>query len=167
MLGLLHSFLSCSAQLIELLGKQKPFADDSHRHLLSPHPPLPASASCEEVRSILEFRKGIKSHPSDLFFSSWIPPASSSACYDDLYDAICYTAASAVVVAALDGLDLTCELKFWIPARRSVISTDRVCPRRCEETKGDCDLGRQRWMGKGDKCISLLAIVISTDRNKI
>ncbi|GER25538.1 leucine-rich receptor-like protein kinase family protein [Striga asiatica] len=127
---------------------QKPSVDHPHLHLLPPHPSLPAYASREEVRSILEFRKGIKSDPSDLVFFSWVAPA--SVCYDDLYDVVCYTAASTVVVVTLDGLGLTYELNFWIPARRSVISTDRVCLWRCKETKGDRDLGHRRWMGKGD-----------------
>ncbi|GER25708.1 leucine-rich repeat (LRR) family protein [Striga asiatica] len=77
--------------------KQKPSTDDSHPHPLPLNPPLTASASCEEVRSILKFRKGIKSDPSDVFFS-WVPhaPADASACPDDFYGVVCYTAASAV-----------------------------------------------------------------------
>ncbi|GER36322.1 cinnamoyl ester hydrolase [Striga asiatica] len=90
-------------------------------HCLPPPPPKRSDQTSSSEKS---------SNPTLPTSSS--PQGSASACYDDLYDVVCYTTASTMVVVALDGLDLTCELKFRIPARRSVISTDRVCPRRCE-----------------------------------
>ncbi|GER27902.1 protein ViaA [Striga asiatica] len=81
--------------------ERKPFLFILHRH---------ASAFCEQARSILEFRKDIKSAPSDLVFSSWVSLADASACPDD-FCVLCYAAAFAVVVA-LDGFGPTGFLKF-------------------------------------------------------
>ncbi|CAA0839182.1 Probable inactive receptor kinase [Striga hermonthica] len=74
-----------------------------HRHV---------SASNDEVKSLLEFRKGIKSDPSGRVFSSWVPPSNASACPSGFYGVSCDEATSAVVAVALDGLSLSGDLKF-------------------------------------------------------
>ncbi|GFP91998.1 probable inactive receptor kinase at5g10020 [Phtheirospermum japonicum] len=74
-----------------------------HRHV---------SASHDEIRSLLEFKKGIKSDPSDRIFSTWTAPSNVSAC-PKASTASSATATSAAVVAiALDGLGLVGDLKF-------------------------------------------------------
>ncbi|GER44178.1 leucine-rich repeat receptor-like protein kinase [Striga asiatica] len=90
-------------KLTTLISRENLFLFIFHRH---------ASAFCEQARSILEFKKGIKSAPSDLVFSSWVSLADASACPDDFYCVLCYAAAFALVVVALDGFGPTGFLKF-------------------------------------------------------
>ncbi|XP_051127076.1 probable inactive receptor kinase At5g10020 isoform X2 [Andrographis paniculata] len=70
------------------------------------------SASDVEVRSLLEFRKGIKSDPTNQIFSTWVPPRNASACPADFRGIVCDSSLSAVVAIALDGLGLVGDLKF-------------------------------------------------------
>ncbi|EPS63556.1 hypothetical protein M569_11228, partial [Genlisea aurea] len=65
-----------------------------------------------EVRSLLEFRKGIKSDPSNVVFSSWIFPDNASACPSGFHGVVCGPDTDSVVVIALDRLGLVGELKF-------------------------------------------------------
>ncbi|KAL6518527.1 hypothetical protein OROGR_019029 [Orobanche gracilis] len=74
-----------------------------HRHV---------SASQDEIRSLLECRKGIKSDPSDRIFSSWVVTSNISACPGGFYGVVCDAATSAVVSISLDGLGLVGDLKF-------------------------------------------------------
>ncbi|KAG8383467.1 hypothetical protein BUALT_Bualt04G0016200 [Buddleja alternifolia] len=74
-----------------------------HRH---------GSASEDEVRSLLEFRKGIKSDPSDRIFSTWMFPSNASACPAAFHGVVCDLATSSVVAIALDRLGLVGDLKF-------------------------------------------------------
>ncbi|KAL8473668.1 hypothetical protein ACS0TY_030495 [Phlomoides rotata] len=69
-------------------------------------------ASEDEVRSLLEFRKGIKSDPSNKIFSSWKFPSNASACPADFYGVVCDPATSSVVAISLDRLGLVGDLKF-------------------------------------------------------
>ncbi|XP_073289160.1 probable inactive receptor kinase At5g10020 [Primulina huaijiensis] len=77
-------------------------------HLLLPL----AYAAEEEVRSLLEFRKGIKSDPSNLIFSTWTPPSNYSACPDAFYGVACDPFAHSIVAISLDHLGLSGDLKF-------------------------------------------------------
>ncbi|KAH6760203.1 Leucine-rich receptor-like protein kinase family protein [Perilla frutescens var. frutescens] len=74
-----------------------------HRH---------GSASEDEVRSLLEFRKGIKSDPTNKIFSTWIYPSNVSACPAGFYGVACDPATSSVVSISLDRLGLSGDLKF-------------------------------------------------------
>ncbi|KAL1569589.1 putative inactive receptor kinase [Salvia divinorum] len=74
-----------------------------HRH---------ATASEDEVRSLLEFRKGIKYDPTQKISSTWIYPSNFSACPDAFYGVFCDAATNAVVSIALDRLGLSGDLKF-------------------------------------------------------
>ncbi|XP_047954402.1 probable inactive receptor kinase At5g10020 [Salvia hispanica] len=71
-----------------------------------------ASASEDEVRSLLEFKKGIKSDPTEKITNTWIYPSNASACPSDFYGVVCDAATSAVVSIALDRLGLSGDLKF-------------------------------------------------------
>ncbi|XP_075474102.1 putative inactive receptor kinase At5g10020 [Primulina tabacum] len=77
-------------------------------HLLLPH----AYAAEEEVRSLLEFRKGIKSDPSNLIFSTWMPPSNYSACPAAFHGVACDPSADFIVAISLDRLGLSGDLKF-------------------------------------------------------
>ncbi|XP_073044601.1 LOW QUALITY PROTEIN: probable inactive receptor kinase At5g10020 [Primulina eburnea] len=77
-------------------------------HLLIPL----AYAAEEEVRSLLEFRKGIKSDPSNLIFSTWTPPSNYSACPDAFHGVACDPFAHSIVAISLDHLGLSGDLKF-------------------------------------------------------
>ncbi|GER51092.1 leucine-rich receptor-like protein kinase family protein [Striga asiatica] len=83
-----------------------------NRKPLSLYPPPPCLCLPRTGPINLEFRKGIKSAPSDLVFSSWVPLADASACPDDFYCVIFYAAAFAMVVVALDDLGPSGFLKF-------------------------------------------------------
>ncbi|KAL3613434.1 hypothetical protein CASFOL_042697 [Castilleja foliolosa] len=74
-----------------------------HRH---------GSASDDEVRSLLEFRKGIKSDPSNRIFTTWVYPSNASACPAAFHGVFCDPATSSVVSIVLDQLGLTGDLKF-------------------------------------------------------
>ncbi|KAL7144056.1 hypothetical protein ABFS83_08G233000 [Erythranthe nasuta] len=74
-----------------------------HRHV---------SAAEEEVRSLLEFKKGIKSDPSNRIFSTWVSPSNFSPCPADFHGVVCDAATSSVVAIALDRLGLVGDLKF-------------------------------------------------------
>ncbi|KAL0461194.1 UNVERIFIED_CONTAM: putative inactive receptor kinase [Sesamum latifolium] len=71
-----------------------------------------ASASYDEIRSLLEFKKGIKSDPSNRIFSTWVFPANASACPDAFHGVACDPSTSSVVAIALDRLGLVGDLKF-------------------------------------------------------
>ncbi|KAL3630135.1 hypothetical protein CASFOL_023119 [Castilleja foliolosa] len=74
-----------------------------HRHV---------SASPDEIRSLLEFKKGIKSDPSDRIFSTWTDPSNVSACPESFYGVVCDATAAVVVAIALDSLRLVGDIKF-------------------------------------------------------
>ncbi|PIN05722.1 Serine/threonine protein kinase [Handroanthus impetiginosus] len=74
-----------------------------HRH---------GSASQEEIRSLLEFKKGIKLDPSNRVSSTWVLPSNVSACPAGFYGVVCDSATSSVVAIALDRLGLVGDLKF-------------------------------------------------------
>ncbi|KAL2498740.1 putative inactive receptor kinase [Abeliophyllum distichum] len=75
-----------------------------------------ASAAEAEIRSLLEFKKGIKIDPSSRIFSTWVfpsdPTANLSACPTTFHGVSCDPATSAVTAIALDRLGLVGELKF-------------------------------------------------------
>ncbi|KAG6392768.1 hypothetical protein SASPL_146994 [Salvia splendens] len=71
-----------------------------------------ASASEDEVRSLLEFKKGIKSDPTQKITNTWIYPSNASACPDGFYGVVCDAATSSVVSIALDRLGVSGDLKF-------------------------------------------------------
>ncbi|KAG6394536.1 hypothetical protein SASPL_145125 [Salvia splendens] len=73
---------------------------------------LHAHASEDEVRSLLEFKKGIKSDPTQKITNTWIYPSNASACPSGFYGVVCDAATSAVVSIALDRLGLSGDLKF-------------------------------------------------------
>ncbi|KAK4411618.1 putative inactive receptor kinase [Sesamum angolense] len=70
------------------------------------------SASYDEIRSLLEFKKGIKSDPSNRIFSTWVFPSNASACPDAFHGVACDPFTSSVVAIALDRLGLVGDLKF-------------------------------------------------------
>ncbi|KAK6150481.1 hypothetical protein DH2020_015413 [Rehmannia glutinosa] len=80
--------------------------------LLLLHHQSHVSASQDEIRSLLEFRKGIKSDPSNRIFSTWVTPSNVSACPADFHGVVCDPATSSVVAIALDRLGLVGDLKF-------------------------------------------------------
>ncbi|KAL0432018.1 UNVERIFIED_CONTAM: putative inactive receptor kinase [Sesamum radiatum] len=71
-----------------------------------------ASASYDEIRSLLEFKKGIKSDPSNRIFSTWVFPSNTSACPEAFHGVVCDPSTSSVVAIALDRLGLVGDLKF-------------------------------------------------------
>ncbi|XP_022851319.1 probable inactive receptor kinase At5g10020 [Olea europaea var. sylvestris] len=75
-----------------------------------------ASAVEVEIRSLLEFKKGIKIDPSSRIFSTWVfpsdPTANLSDCPATFHGVSCDPYTSVVTAIALDGLGLVGELKF-------------------------------------------------------
>ncbi|CAN4115303.1 unnamed protein product [Withania somnifera] len=73
-----------------------------------------SSAADDEVRSLLEFRKGIKNDPLGKIFSSWTQTGLSdpSACPNSFYGVLCDNNSDSVVSIVLDGLGLVGDLKF-------------------------------------------------------
>ncbi|CAA0823567.1 Probable inactive receptor kinase [Striga hermonthica] len=70
------------------------------------------SAAVDEIRSLLEFRKGIKSDPTNKVLSTWIYPSNASACPDAFHGVSCDAETSSVVSISLDRLGLAGDLKF-------------------------------------------------------
>lgn len=73
-----------------------------------------SSAAEDEVRSLLEFKKGIKNDPLGKIFSSWTQTGLSdpSACPKSFYGVLCDTNSDSVASIVLDGLGLVGDLKF-------------------------------------------------------
>ncbi|KAF3662967.1 putative inactive receptor kinase [Capsicum annuum] len=72
-----------------------------------------SSAVEDEIRSLLEFKKGIKNDPLGKIFSSWIPsPSDLSACPSSFYGVECDANSNSVASITLDGLGLVGDLKF-------------------------------------------------------
>ncbi|PIN03018.1 Serine/threonine protein kinase [Handroanthus impetiginosus] len=70
------------------------------------------AASDEEIRSLLEFKKGIKSDPTNRIFSTWFYPYNASACPYTFHGVACDPSTSSVIAIALDRLGLVGDLKF-------------------------------------------------------
>lgn len=70
-----------------------------------------------EVRSLLEFRKGIKADPLGKIFSSWnqtlADPSSNGTCPLSFFGVLCDPGLDSVVAIHLDGLGLSGDLKFF------------------------------------------------------
>ncbi|XP_019197896.1 PREDICTED: probable inactive receptor kinase At5g10020 [Ipomoea nil] len=73
-----------------------------------------AFAAEEELRSLLEFRKGIKSDPLGKILASWNLTLLSdlSSCPDMFYGVVCDSASGSVSAIALDRLGLAGDLRF-------------------------------------------------------
>lgn len=73
-----------------------------------------SSAAEDEVRSLLEFKKGIKNDPLGRIFSSWSQTGLSdpSTCPKSFHGVVCDTNSDSIVTIALDGLGLVGDLKF-------------------------------------------------------
>ncbi|KAL3527832.1 hypothetical protein ACH5RR_012488 [Cinchona calisaya] len=80
---------------------------------------LSSAASDEEIRSLLEFKKGIKLDPLNKIFSTWsqtlLDPSirsGNSTCPSTFYGVYCDPVSSSVTGIHLDGISLSGELKF-------------------------------------------------------
>ncbi|KAJ0975197.1 hypothetical protein J5N97_017162 [Dioscorea zingiberensis] len=89
------------------------------RHLLHLHLLLfalllfvPSPFHCSDLRSLLEFKKGIVSDASGLVLSSWIPPPENPPCPSSFHGVSCDLAGSSVVAISLSGLGLAGDLKL-------------------------------------------------------
>ncbi|XP_055833297.1 probable inactive receptor kinase At5g10020 isoform X2 [Solanum dulcamara] len=73
-----------------------------------------SSAAEDEVRSLLEFKKGIKNDPLGKIFSSWSQTGLSdpSACPKSFHGVVCDANSDSVFSITLDGLGLVGDLKF-------------------------------------------------------
>ncbi|KAH0679714.1 hypothetical protein KY284_020799 [Solanum tuberosum] len=73
-----------------------------------------SSAAEDEVRSLLEFKKGIKNDPLSKIFSSWSQTGLSnlSACPKSFHGVVCDENSDSVFSISLDGLGLVGDLKF-------------------------------------------------------
>ncbi|XP_015074035.1 probable inactive receptor kinase At5g10020 [Solanum pennellii] len=73
-----------------------------------------SSAAEDEVRSLLEFKKGIKNDPLGKIFSSWSQTGLSdpSACPKSFHGVVCDENSDSVFSISLDGLGLVGDLKF-------------------------------------------------------
>ncbi|KAG5611709.1 hypothetical protein H5410_022990 [Solanum commersonii] len=73
-----------------------------------------SSAAEDEVRSLLEFKKGIKNDPLGKIFSSWSQTGLSnpSACPKPFHGVVCDEKSDSVFSISLDGLGLVGDLKF-------------------------------------------------------
>lgn len=76
-----------------------------------------AGDGAEEVRSLLEFKKGIKTDPLGKIFSSWnqssVYSSNNTKCPIYFYGVLCDPGSSQVVAIHLDGLNLSGDLKFF------------------------------------------------------
>ncbi|OIT01973.1 PREDICTED: probable inactive receptor kinase At5g10020 [Nicotiana attenuata] len=74
-----------------------------------------SSASEDEVRSLLEFKKGIKDDPLGKIFNTWSQTglgSDPSTCPKSFHGVVCDTNSNSVISIALDGLGLVGDLKF-------------------------------------------------------
>ncbi|KAM0936849.1 putative protein kinase RLK-Pelle-LRR-III family [Dioscorea sansibarensis] len=73
---------------------------------------IPSPSHSSDLRSLLEFKKGIVSDASGLVLSSWVPPPSDLSCPNSFHGVVCDLSGSSVIGISLSGLGLAGELKL-------------------------------------------------------